>query len=220
MDETTRDSPNLLAESAKIRIEKSAMLLFGQKGFSATSVREIVDAAGVTKPTLYYYFRDKNHLYESLFYDTIQEFYSSLDRQVFGDQPLRNRLIRLIEAHFESAMSNPLAVRFMFRAIFAAGAETPFIDLAALSEKNIHMIRKLFSQAAAKGEIPESALNETSILQFMGVIHSYMMRLAIGIHDNLGRQRAQEIVGLFLDGLLHCATTETTSNIPQNSEEE
>jgi len=218
MNRDTGPPPGQITESAKIRIEKSAMHLFGQKGFSATSVREIVNAAGVTKPTLYYYFKDKNHLYESLFNDTIQEFYSSLDRKISGDLTLRSRLIRLAEAHFESAKSNPLAVRFMFRAIFAAGAETPSIDLAALSEKNIQIIRKLFSQAAARGEIPESVINEASVFQFMGVIHSYMMRLAIGIQDNLGHQRAQEVAGLFLDGLLHWEAAEANPQNPQDPE--
>ena len=40
--------------------------LFAQKGYTATTIREIVDAAGTTAPTLLYYFGNKEGLYIEL----------------------------------------------------------------------------------------------------------------------------------------------------------
>ena len=40
--------------------------LFTRKGYASTTVREIVAAAGVTKPVLYYYFRSKEGIYLEL----------------------------------------------------------------------------------------------------------------------------------------------------------
>ena len=40
--------------------------LFAEQGYDATSVREIVETAGVAKPTLYYYFRSKEGLAQAL----------------------------------------------------------------------------------------------------------------------------------------------------------
>ena len=40
-------------------IMKCALDLFYAKGYDAVGVQEIVDKAGVTKPTLYYYFGSK-----------------------------------------------------------------------------------------------------------------------------------------------------------------
>ena len=40
----------------------SALTLFYEKGYDAVGVQQIVDAAGVTKPTLYYYFGSKQGL--------------------------------------------------------------------------------------------------------------------------------------------------------------
>ncbi len=48
-----------LTKKAILRV---AARLFATRGFEATSVREIVEAAGVTKPTLYYYFGSKEGL--------------------------------------------------------------------------------------------------------------------------------------------------------------
>ena len=53
-------------ESVRERLLVSASRLFAQKGYAGTTVREIVDAAGVTKPVLYYYFGNKEGIYLAL----------------------------------------------------------------------------------------------------------------------------------------------------------
>ena len=44
------------------RIIKESIDLFNKKGFSKTSIQDIVDAIGVTKGTFYYYFKSKQEL--------------------------------------------------------------------------------------------------------------------------------------------------------------
>ena len=48
-------------QTADLIVERAAEL-FAQKGFAGTSIREIAEAAGVTKPTLYYHFGSKEGL--------------------------------------------------------------------------------------------------------------------------------------------------------------
>ncbi|GAB4340745.1 MAG: TetR/AcrR family transcriptional regulator [Calditrichia bacterium] len=45
----------------------TAARLFAQKGYDRVSIREICEAVGVSKPTLYYYFKDKRNLILELF---------------------------------------------------------------------------------------------------------------------------------------------------------
>ena len=47
-------------------ILRCATRLFYAKGYDAVGVQEIAEAAGITKPTLYYYFKSKYGLLESL----------------------------------------------------------------------------------------------------------------------------------------------------------
>lgn len=61
----------------KVRILLAAARLFANRGYAGTSVREIVAMAGVTKPTLYYYFKNKDDLCIKLF------FYSVLPKMAF-----------------------------------------------------------------------------------------------------------------------------------------
>ena len=50
----------------KEKILECALNLFYQKGYDAVGVQEIVTAVGITKPTLYYYYKSKYGLLESL----------------------------------------------------------------------------------------------------------------------------------------------------------
>jgi AcrR family transcriptional regulator len=50
-----------------------AMKLFLEKGYTATSTSDICIAADISKPTLYYYFHNKRHLFFSCHMRSIQE---------------------------------------------------------------------------------------------------------------------------------------------------
>src|ERR1700733_1012410 len=71
-------------------IARVAAKLFAERGYDATSVREIVEAAGVAKPTLYYYFRSKEGLAQALLTVPLSNLVSTL-RQIVAavDDPVR-----------------------------------------------------------------------------------------------------------------------------------
>lgn len=51
---------------SKSRILQAASRLFSEKGYDATRVHEIADAAGVNKALIYYYFQNKEDILDSL----------------------------------------------------------------------------------------------------------------------------------------------------------
>ncbi|ADG88815.1 TetR family transcriptional regulator [Thermobispora bispora] len=53
------------------RIQDIAVRLFSEKGYEATSLREIAEALGMTKAALYYHFRTKEDIISSLVQDRI-----------------------------------------------------------------------------------------------------------------------------------------------------
>ena len=53
------------------RILDAALQLFANQGYGSTSVRQVVELAGVTKPTLYYYFNGKEALFREVVVDQV-----------------------------------------------------------------------------------------------------------------------------------------------------
>lgn len=89
-------------------IARMAARLFAERGYEATSVREIVEAAGVAKPTLYYYFGSKEGLAKALIADPVDDLVERLRRAVEEEpDPLRS-LERVLEAHFAFCREDPL----------------------------------------------------------------------------------------------------------------
>ncbi len=75
-----RNEINGLEPNARQRLLDTATELFAEKGYAGTSVREIVDRAGVSKPVLYYYFKSK----EGLFY-AILEWAADLQQTILNE---------------------------------------------------------------------------------------------------------------------------------------
>lgn len=66
------------AKGARRRGELTAVAarLFAAKGFDATSLQDIADAAGMTKAAVYYHFPDKARLYEAVVVSRLAETYA------------------------------------------------------------------------------------------------------------------------------------------------
>ncbi|HZY31528.1 MAG TPA: helix-turn-helix domain-containing protein, partial [Candidatus Methylomirabilis sp.] len=56
------------------RILRQSLQLFARKGYDATSVREICEAAGLAKPTLYHFFGSKEGVYRCLVDGSLDDF--------------------------------------------------------------------------------------------------------------------------------------------------
>ncbi|MEX8498672.1 CerR family C-terminal domain-containing protein [Leptothrix ochracea] len=63
----------LRGAEARTRLVEAATLLFADKGFGATSTREICQAAGVNVASIHYYFGDKDGLYRAVLLRPIQD---------------------------------------------------------------------------------------------------------------------------------------------------
>src|SRR5512145_2130357 len=61
------------------RLLDVATELFTRKGYAATTVREVVTAAGVTPPVLYYYFESKEGLFLTLLKEPWGRFATEID---------------------------------------------------------------------------------------------------------------------------------------------
>ncbi len=95
-----------------------AARLFADRGFDATSVREIVEAAGVTKPTLYYHFGSKQGLAEALLTRPMGEFVATLRGLVERESDPVRMLRGLFATQIAFLAEEPDRGRFLYAICF------------------------------------------------------------------------------------------------------
>lgn len=100
----------------KEKIIEKSIELFEKKGFSSTSIQDIVDEIGVTKGSFYYYFSSK----EQLLMDIHEEYINNLlerQKKILEDQTLssKEQLMGMIEVSIDDIIKNGPRARVYFR---------------------------------------------------------------------------------------------------------
>lgn len=106
--------PEQDGNAVRERLLDEALLLFAKKGFEATSVREIVDAADVTRPTLYYHFRSKEGLYLELVERLCTTVEDMTLRSLVPQETARGRLRAFVLNILESVIEDASIQRHFF----------------------------------------------------------------------------------------------------------
>ncbi len=99
-------------------IARVAAKLFAERGYDATSVREIVETAGVSKPTLYYYFRSKEGLAQALLAVPLAELVATLRQLVTSTKDPIRCLEDVMEAQYAFCREDPDRARFIYALVF------------------------------------------------------------------------------------------------------
>ena len=74
------------------RILDEARALFLERGFASTSMQEIADAVGMTKPALYYHFKDKQDLLLAVLGREMEEGHRAFGESLTRSESLETRL--------------------------------------------------------------------------------------------------------------------------------
>ena len=71
--EMSAESVNPAEEERRAAIHAAAIVAFSERGFAATSMAHIADSAGMSRPALYQYFRNKGDIFASAFTALVDE---------------------------------------------------------------------------------------------------------------------------------------------------
>lgn len=112
----TGEPPRRLpAQERRKLIEDAAARLFAQRGYTATTVEEIVAEAGVSKPMLYRHFESKKELQIKLLERRRDELAAApLDSFIHGKGEPKQRLPAMIDAWFAHVEDHPDTSRILF----------------------------------------------------------------------------------------------------------
>ena len=91
-----------------------AQEVFAERGFHATSMDEVAEAAGVTKPVLYQHFDSKRRLYRELLEDVGQQLLDAIAEATAVAQTPRQQVENGFVAYFRFVLDQRSAFRLLF----------------------------------------------------------------------------------------------------------
>src|SRR5438034_1589871 len=128
------------------QVLQAALKRFANCGYEGTSVQDIVEAARVTKPTLYYYFGNKAELYQALVDYAHDERRRLMQAAAERGETLADTLVEILAAVFDFLRNNRDLMRITFATAFAARGELPaeihYVDKCARNFEFIHDLIK------------------------------------------------------------------------------
>jgi AcrR family transcriptional regulator len=178
------------------KLLSEAIRLFAAKGYRATSTREIVEAAGVTKPMLYYYFQSKEGLLAAAMTHFVDMFHGRL-RHVLA-QPLAPRalLVEIVWAHLDFCQAHKPLGRLFFALLFGPDDQKNLVDLAQYTEPGQQLFMQAVGQALEGGLIRPEA-GEDFAMALHGMINVWIIA-SLNDEAELTYATAERII----DGLL------------------
>lgn len=161
--------------SPRDRILCEATALFGRKGFAATSVREVVEAAGISKPTLYYYFNNKEALFQECVTSQMDGLGLLIDATLQAEGTVRERLQGFLEQYVCGGLENPDTVRLLVLATAPTDHVQPDTAVLSLFRAQLHRLAPLIEQGMADGQIRTGFDPNTALRMLCGAADIFLV---------------------------------------------
>lgn len=151
---TTPISPNTArAERARASILAAAEDLFATKGFDATRITDVADAVKMTRAGLFYYFPDKESLFDAVLKEAFGPLAERLE-QVLAKQGISipERIEQGLLAWVDTILTRPAIARLILRLV-ADGTKPITHGLLSDNNKIVMQFWALFEQGRQAGAI-------------------------------------------------------------------
>jgi AcrR family transcriptional regulator len=145
------------------RLLRAAVEVFDRKGYAATSVREIVEHARVTKPALYYHFKSKEGILVAILEEGARQFQEAIARAAASKGTARQRLVALCEQAYGLFRQNVPVVRVAHAVYYGPREGLPAFDLTVFERKLVAAIRQIIQDGVAAGELQPGSVEHMSI---------------------------------------------------------
>jgi AcrR family transcriptional regulator len=172
--------------------------MFAARGYSATSVRAVVEAVGCTKPALYYHFGSKAELFVEV-HREVQRLITSLFVELPGTTgPIRARLERFVGSLLTATRLHPVHSRLLLTAAHRPDQGQPEVDLESFHQSNLSHLSAVLESGQVAGVIRSdiSALELSEVL--LGMVHHRALGVLVGKPPSPDISR--QIVDVFING--------------------
>ncbi len=172
---------------------EQAMLLFWERGYDTVSIRDLTDAMGITPPSLYAAFTDKQTLFEEAV-DTYAHRYGSYIQEATETEPTAYRAVRRLltqSAIKQTLPGHPAGCLILNGATnHTAASEKVAAGLRARRAETAALIERMIRTDIERGELPPET-DAHALATFAVTVWQGLSQLARDGHD---RQDLENVV--------------------------
>ena len=194
-----RNANNGLELNARQRLLETATELFADKGYAGTSVREIVDRAGVSKPVLYYYFKSK----EGLFYAILEwaaDVQQTILNEIFAASgTVLDRLIYFYRRVLEGVEEYRHLYAMIHGLMYGPPQGAPEYDLPEYQRRMFDAVKRIYRNGLTDGDVRSADEDEVAFLVLSLIDFSLNMNQVLP--EMADPQRPERLLRLAFEGL-------------------
>lgn len=160
----------------KERIMQCGEELFYAKGYDAAGVQEIVEMAGVTKPTLYYYFGSKRGLLEAVLDVKAQKLKLRIREEMDRPGDIRQKLHYVANVYYHFFLEEHKFYMLLMALFYSARENEAYQVVKPYLADFYRWIRELFENASQElGNM--NGRQEQFAISFIGALNQFLVFL-------------------------------------------
>lgn len=182
------------------KIFRAAASLFAEKGYNGVSMREISERTGLSKPTIYYYFGNKEGIYTSLVSTSLNYNVEMFQKIQEKNISIKQKIVELVKLRFRQVLDYPDLAKF-FVSLINGTEKLPFLeDLIEEANQRRKMLVDLIYEGIRAGEFGSSAKPELATEIFVGSLTHFIQKQLNTPEIILTDELAEEMVELLFLG--------------------
>lgn len=187
------DSKRQTTNDSRDKVLQTALRLFMEKGYFATSMRDITRESGVSTGSVYHYFKDKEGVAAALYQSMIDRMQTALHEIIRKHESVHDRCRATISLLFEITEQEPQTMSFM---LYTKHREFLRQERPVCSSEPFEIMRSMVSDGMKNGEIAQRDLLVASTCLFGGPLRMITSRL-----DGI----VEKPLNTYLDEIWHCS---------------
>lgn len=163
-------------------IIEAALQEFGRRGFAATRLEDVAERAGVTKGTIYVYFKDKEELFKAAARGSLGSALSEVEALAANFEGSAEDLLR---AHFEAIYLKLVRIPRsgqILRLLIAEGAQFPeLVDFyyREIISHGLNILKRVIARGVARGEFRRTRAADFPQVVFAPVVCAMVWNLLL-----------------------------------------
>ncbi len=188
-------------QDTRNKIFITAAHLFAQKGYNGVSMREISETTGVSKPTIYYHFKNKEEIYTELVRTGLHYGGEHLSLIRAQQSSVEEKLIDILKVRLQLCYDHPDFAKF-FLIIITMPEQLPFLDkLKHEPQKKRCMLKNLLEEAKTAAELPDHIDTEVATDIFAGITFQYIRKILSGEEHRSIDDVSRNAIEMMFNGL-------------------